>query len=154
MLNVDEPRRNGMSDVGPSPADRLAEEILYQRVQAWLKDRFREAELLEPGAHIDSAVREAIGKVMQAYRREAAIARTPGLDDPAGVEQRLADRVLGFGYLASLLADPDIDEIQAIGGRVRIYRHGRWELVEHLAPDDAEDPAVGPSAVGPRRSDR
>ena len=138
MLNVDEPRRNGMSDVGPSPADRLAEEILYQRVQAWLKDRFREAELLEPGAHVDSAVREAIGKVMQAYRREAAIAGTPGLDDPAGVEQRLADRVLGFGYLAPLLADPDIEEIQAIGGRVRIYRHGRWELVEHLAPDDAE----------------
>src|SRR5712692_8753769 len=75
---------------------------------------------------------------MQAYRREAAIAGTPGLDDPAGVEQRLADRVLGFGYLAPLLADPDNEEIQAIGGRVRIYRHGRWELVEHLAPDDAE----------------
>jgi pilus assembly protein CpaF len=138
MLNVDDARRNGLSDVGPSPADRVAEEILYQRVQAWLKDRFREAELLEPGAHVDSAVREAIGKVMQAYRREAAIAGTPGLDDPAGVEQRLADRVLGFGYLAPLLADPDNEEIQAIGGRVRIYRHGRWELVEHLAPDDAE----------------
>ncbi len=54
------------------------------------------------------------------------------------MEQRLGDRVLGFGYLAPLLADPDNEEIQAIGGRVRIYRHGRWELVEHLAPDDAE----------------
>jgi pilus assembly protein CpaF len=54
------------------------------------------------------------------------------------VELRLGDRVLGFGYLAPLLADPDIEEIQVIGGRVRIYRHGRWELVEHLAPDDAE----------------
>jgi hypothetical protein len=74
MLNVDELRRNGMSDAGPSPADRMADEILYQRVQAWLKDRFRDAELLEPGAHVDSAVRDAIGKVMQAYRREAAIA--------------------------------------------------------------------------------
>ena len=156
MLTVDEPRRNGMSDVGPSPADRLAEEILYQRVQAWLKDRFRDAELLEPGAHVDSAVREAIGKVMQAYRREAAIAGTPGLDDPAGVEQRLADRVLGFGYLAPLLADPDNEEIQAIGGRVRIYRHGRWELVEHLAPDDAETlrllRRLSPLATGSMRS--
>ena len=37
MLNVDELRRNGMSDAGPSPADRMADEILYQRVQAWLK---------------------------------------------------------------------------------------------------------------------
>ena len=52
MLNVDDLRRNGLSDAGPSPADRVAEEILYQRVQAWLKDRFREAELLEPGAHV------------------------------------------------------------------------------------------------------
>ena len=77
MLNVDEPRRNGMSDVGPSPADRLAEEILYQRVQAWLKDRFREAELLEPGAHVDTAVREAIGKVMRpiAARRPLPVRR-------------------------------------------------------------------------------
>src|SRR3981081_4365814 len=132
MLNVDEPRRNGMSNVGPSPADRLAEEILYQRVQAWLKDRFREAELLEPGAHVDSAVREAIGKVMQAYRREAAIAGTPGLDDPAGVEQRLGDRVLGFGYLAPLLADPDIEEIQGIGGRGGVCSHrGRGRAGDH-----------------------
>src|SRR5260370_13225498 len=138
MLNVDEPRRNGMSDVGPSPADRLAEEILYQRVQAWLKDRFREAELLEPGAHVDSAVREAIGKVMQAYRREAAIAGTPGLDDPAGVEQRLADRVLGFGYLAPLLADPDIEEIQVIGGRVPIHPPRPREPVEDLPPADSD----------------
>src|SRR5207248_10281793 len=143
MLNVDELRRNGMSDAGPSPADRMADEILYQRVQAWLKDRFREAELLEPGAHVDSAVREAIGKVMQAYRREAAIAGTPGLDDPAGLEQRLADRVLGFGYLAPLLADPDIEEVQAIGGRLGVDLLGRWETAGALAAGGAAAVRLG-----------
>jgi Type II/IV secretion system protein len=123
---------------GPSPIDRMAEEVLYQRVQGWLKDRFREAELLESGPQVEAAVSDGIQHVMQAYRREAAISGTPGIEDPAGMARRLADRVLGPGYLAPLLANPDNEEIQVMGGRVRTYCRGRWHLVEHLVPEDTE----------------
>src|SRR6266566_36605 len=34
------------ADVGPTVGDRLAEEVIYQRLQAWLKEHFLEADLL------------------------------------------------------------------------------------------------------------
>ncbi len=136
-LNGMQRDRDGLAG-GPSAIDRAAEDVLHQRVLGRLKERFREADLLAPGPQVEDEVHGTIGGVVRAYRHEAAIAGTPGLDDPSGMEARLSDRVLGLGYLAPLLAKPNTEEIQVIGPRVRLFTDGRWQLVEHLVPDDAE----------------
>src|SRR6266852_630730 len=123
---------------GPSLVDRLAESVLQVRVLEQIKERFRETELLEPGPQVEAEVLTTIQRVVRAYRHEAAIAGTPGLDDPAGMERRLAERALRLGYLEPLLASAGTEEIQVLGPRVRIFSGGRWHWVEHLMPEDAE----------------
>ena len=134
---------------GPSDADRLAEEVVSRRLQAWLTERFQEADLLEPGPEVERTVRAGIHQLVQAYRREAAIAGSPGVDDSAGLEARVADRVLGAGYLAPLVADPRTEEIMVIGGRVRVFRDGRWHRVDGLMPDDGETMRIIQRWIGP-----
>jgi pilus assembly protein CpaF len=123
---------------GPSLTDRLAESVLQERVLEQIKERFRETELLEPGPQVEAEVLATIQRVVQAYRHEAAIAGTPGLDDPTGMERRLGERALRLGYLEPLLASAETEEIQVLGPRVRVFAHGRWHWVEHLVPEDAE----------------
>jgi pilus assembly protein CpaF len=122
----------------PSLVDRLAESVLQEQVLEQIKERFRETELLEPGPQVEAEVLATIQRVVTAYRHEAAIAGTPGLDDPAGMERRLAERALRLGYLEPLLASAETEEIQVLGPRVRVFSGGRWHWVEHLVPDDAE----------------
>lgn len=133
----------------PSLVDRIAEGVLYERLLEQLKERFREAELLAPGPQVEAEVVAALARVVRSYRHEAAIAGTPGLDDAAGMERRLAERVLGLGYLEPLLAMPDVEEIQVLGPRVRIYAGGCWHDVEHLMPEDAETLRLIRRIVGP-----
>jgi len=133
----------------PSQVDRVAEEVLYERALEQLKERFREAELLVPGPQVEAEVLTTIARVVRAYRHEAAIAGGSGLDDQAGMERRLAERVLGLGYLEPLLAKKETEEIQVVGPRVRIYYGGSWHLVDHLVPDDAETLRLIRRIIGP-----
>jgi len=133
----------------PSVVDRIAEDVLYERLLEQLKERFREAELLVPGPQVEAEVLGSIARVVRSYRHEAAIAGTAGLDDPVGMERRLAERVLGLGYLEPLLAMPETEEIQVLGPRVRIFSGGRWHDVEHLLPEDVETLRLIRRIVGP-----
>ena len=65
------------------------------------------------------------------------------------MERRLAERVLGLGYLEPLLAKKETEEIQVVGPRVRIYYSGSWHLVDHLVPDDAETLRLIRRIIGP-----
>jgi pilus assembly protein CpaF len=132
-----------------SATDRLAEEVVYQRLQGWLKEHFQEADLLAPGPEVEHTVRGGIHQVVQGYCLEAAVAGTPGVDDTVALEARMANRVLGAGYLAPLVADPSNEEVQVIGGRVRVFRNGRWQRVDRLAPEDAETMRVIQRWIGP-----
>lgn len=136
-------------DVGPSVSDRLAEEVMHQRLQAWLKEHFLEADLLTPGPEVEGLVRGAIRQIVNGYCREASMAGTPGVEDRAGLEARVAARVLGAGYLSPLVADPRNEEIVVIGGRVRAYRNGRWHWVRNLEPEDAETLRIIQRWIGP-----
>src|SRR6266700_5463992 len=137
------------ADVGPTVGDRLAEEVIYQRLQAWLKEHFLEADLLTPGPEIERLVRDAIHQIVNGYCREASIAGTPGVEDRTGLEARVAARVLGAGYLAPLVANPRNEEIVVIGGRVRVYRDRRWHWVRDLEPEDAETQRIIQRWIGP-----
>ena len=70
------------------------------------------AQLDHPGEEEEGLVRDLALKVAQEYCDTAASRSLPRLEsDPAAVASRVVDDVLGWGPLAHLMADPQVEEI-------------------------------------------
>ena len=130
--------------------DLAAEREIWREVTEELARRFDAAQLLRPGAALASELRALVDGKIAALRRKAAMGGTRGLVDPEGVAQRVLDRLVGLGFLAPLLALPDVEEVSANGSRVFVTTSdGRKRLVEHLAPDEDETLQLIKRAIGP-----
>jgi pilus assembly protein CpaF len=130
--------------------DLAAEREIWREVTDDLARRFDAAQLLQPGAALASELRALVDGKIAALRRKAAMRGTRGLLDPAGVSQRVLDRLVGLGFLAPLLALPDVEEVSTNGSRVFVTTSdGRKRLVEHLAPDEDETLQLIKRAIGP-----
>jgi pilus assembly protein CpaF len=130
-------------------ADRGAEQQLLRDISDLLSKRFQDRQLLRPGPDVEAEVRQVIDTAVENFRRQAAIRGTRGLVDSDGVKRRLADRQLGMGYLAPLMANPRHEEIIVNGSRVWVISGGQKRLLEHLLPDEDETANLVKRVIGP-----
>lgn len=133
----------------PAAADRLGEQIIWLRVNELLGARLQNAEVLRSEQEEEAEQLAILQDVIQEYRTQAALAGTRGLLDPAGLEERLRQRMRARGYLGPLMDDPRYEEIIVIGPRVRVIEGGRSRLIEELVPDDAETLRIVHHIIGP-----
>jgi len=130
-------------------ADRTAEQLLLREISDLLSRRFQDRQLLRPGPEVEAEVRHVIETAVENFRRQAAIQGTRGLVDPAGVKKRLADRLLGMGFLAPLMQDARNEEIIVNGSRVWVIGGGHKRLIEHLLPHEEETVNLVKRMIGP-----
>src|SRR5438094_4658786 len=91
--------------------DRAIERELREEVRAKVDRLLGERQLLAPGREDEARIRALVQEVVAGYQRRAATTNRPLIDDPAGVERRLYDGLLGLGVLQPLLDDPRCEEI-------------------------------------------
>ena len=130
--------------------DLAVERQVWREVSDELARRFDVAQLLQPGPALASELRALVEGKVTAFRRTAAMNGKRGLVDPEGVAQRVLDRLIGLGFLAPLLALPNVEEVSVNGSRVFVMTSdGHKRLVEHLAPDEEETLHLIKRAIGP-----
>ena len=129
----------------PAAVDRVAEQAIWAELKLWLAEQFAAGREPTPTDYVT-----LVGDLVQRRRTRAALAGTPGVVDPSGLETRLLQRLEPRGYLAALLDYPDIDEITVSAGRVHVHIQGRKYLVEHLMPEDEETERIVKAMTGPR----
>jgi pilus assembly protein CpaF len=130
--------------------DWAIERELREEVRTRVDSLLGERQLLAPGPADEVRIRALVREVVAGYQRRAATTNRPLIDDPAGVERRLQDGLLGLGPLQMLLDDPTCEEVVCNGGRVFAWRNGRKELVQDVYfEDDAELLALVKRVVGP-----
>ena len=153
MSDTPDSRDTGTAFAHPSflaNPDLAAEREIWREVTDDLARRFDAAQLLRPGLALASELRALVDAKIAAFRRKAAMNGTRGLADPEGVAQRVLDRLVGLGYLAPLLALPEVEEVSVNGSRVFVTTaDGSKRLVEHLAPDEEETLQLIKRAIGP-----
>jgi pilus assembly protein CpaF len=130
--------------------DLAAERQIWREVSDELARRFDAAQLLQPGPTLVGELRTLVAGSIAAFRRKAAMNGTRGLLDPERVAQRVLDRLVGLGFLAPLLALPDVEEVSVNGPRVFVVTSdGNKHLIEHLAPGEEETLHLVKRAIGP-----
>jgi pilus assembly protein CpaF len=129
----------------PAAIDRVAEQAIWAELKLWLAEQFAAGR--EP---TQAEYATLVSDLVQRRRTRAALAGSPGVVDPAGLEARLLQRLEPRGYLSPLLDYPDIDEITVSAGRVHVHIQGRKYLVEYLMPEDDETERIVKGMTGPR----
>ena len=130
-------------------ADQAAERLLWHEVNSTLPRRFDGEQLLRPGPEVAAAVAGMVDDLIATFRRRAAMQGTRGLADPEGVKRRLLDRLLGMGYLAPFLQNPEYEEIIVNGPRLYVIGGGHKRLIEHIVPEPDETLHLIKRAIGP-----
>jgi hypothetical protein len=130
-------------------ADQAAERLLWHEVNSTLPRRFDGEQLLRPGPEVAAAVAGMVDDLIATFRRRAAMQGTRGLADPEGVKRRLLDRLLGMGYLAPFLQNPEYEEIIVNGPRLYVIGGGHKRLIEHIVPEPDETLHLIKRALGP-----
>jgi hypothetical protein len=110
--------------------DLAAEHEVWREVSDELARRFDVAQLLQPGPALASELRALVDGKVTAFRRTAAMNGKRGMVDPEGVAQRVLDRLIGLGFLAPLLALPNVEEVTVNGSRVFVMTRG-WQRRRH-----------------------
>lgn len=99
-----------------------------------------ERELLTPGAEDVERIRALLRQHLDDFQRRAVTRNTPPLADPAAVERRLFDDLLGAGPLQPLLDDPAVEEVFVNHpDQVFSIRDGRKTLEPGVAFDSDEE---------------
>ena len=129
--------------------DQAAERLLWHEVNSTLPRRFDGEQLLRPGPEVAAAVAGMVDDLIATFRRRAAMQGTRGLADPEGVKRRLLDRLLGMGYLAPFLQNPEYEEIIVNGPRLYVIGGGHKRLIEHIVPEPDETLHLIKRAIGP-----
>ena len=76
-----------------------------------------ERDKLDPDADLE-AVRDTVGRAVEAYQRRAHLGQGRALADPGDMHRRLLASITDFGPLSELFARGDVEEIFIEGGRV------------------------------------
>jgi pilus assembly protein CpaF len=117
--------------------DRKSEAVLRDSLRADVSQLLSERQQLGPGPGDREKIRALIRERVAAYQRNAANANQPLLADPAGLERRLFDALLGLGRLQPLMDAPEIEEIICNGpARVFAVERGQKRLLKDIYFDD------------------
>jgi pilus assembly protein CpaF len=132
--------RPGPAGTPASGPDVAAERALRAEVREAVGRLLDERQLLAPQPDQAQRIRALVREHLLAYQRRAATAGAPVIADPAGVEQRLVDSVLGLGPLEPLLRDEEVEEV-IVNGPQRVFAIDRTgkHFVPHLVFDGDEE---------------
>lgn len=119
-----------------SPNDRLAERALLSEAREGIGQLLGDGAAsgwITPTRDEETRVRAMLQQKVDLYERRAATANTPGVDDPAGLVQRLFDRLLRMGVLQTWMDSELVEEI-CCNGYQRIFAivEGQKHLLEDV----------------------